>query len=300
MACTRSLHGMLSRERTKTRKRIVVFDSREGYHDRRVAVPCGSCPGCLLERARQWSLRCVHEASLWKVNSFVTLTYGPESVPSVMRAGQRVLSLHPPDVTNFLKRLRNARWPERVRFFQCGEYGALGRPHHHAVLFNVDFPDKKVWKASASGLPLFVSEELKRLWPYGHSSIGTVTQESAGYTARYTLKKLGTPCARGVVGPYVTMSRRPGIGTGWFRKWSSDVYPLDKMVTWGGRVSRPPRFYDELLKKERPGLYRRLKARRLQSMRTDSCREEARAMREYQREVNTERRIRDYLKRGIE
>ena len=41
-------------------------------------IPCGTCIGCQLERARQWAMRCVHEAQMHERNSFVTLTYSPK------------------------------------------------------------------------------------------------------------------------------------------------------------------------------------------------------------------------------
>ena len=34
-----------------------------------------------LERSRQWAVRCMHEASLYDFNSFVTLTYNDENLP---------------------------------------------------------------------------------------------------------------------------------------------------------------------------------------------------------------------------
>ena len=46
-----------------------------------MSVPCGQCIGCRLERARQWSLRITHEASLWDDNSFITLTYNDKYLP---------------------------------------------------------------------------------------------------------------------------------------------------------------------------------------------------------------------------
>ena len=42
---------------------------------------------------------------------------------------------------------------------------------------------------------------------------------------------------------YITMSRRPGVGAGWFEKYSSDVYPKDYVTVRGVRC-RPPKFYD--------------------------------------------------------
>ena len=46
---------------------------------------------------------------------------------------------------------------------------------------------------------------------------------------------------------YITMSRRPGIGSSWFDKYRSDVYPSDEVILRGKRM-RPPRFYDERYK----------------------------------------------------
>jgi len=55
-------------------KRGIVFDRSKGYVDMELQIPCGQCIGCRLERSRQWAIRCVHEASLWEKNSFITLT----------------------------------------------------------------------------------------------------------------------------------------------------------------------------------------------------------------------------------
>ncbi len=44
-------------------------------------VPCGQCINCRLEKARQWAVRCVHEAQLYAQNCFITLTYSDEHIP---------------------------------------------------------------------------------------------------------------------------------------------------------------------------------------------------------------------------
>ncbi len=41
------------------------------------------------------------------------------------------------------------------------------------------------------------------------------------------------------------MSLKPGIAQGWFDKFYNDVYPLDAIVTEGGRRMKPPRYYDK-------------------------------------------------------
>lgn len=196
----------------------------------------------------------MHEASLYDSNQFVTLTYAdsPES-------------LRPDDFVLFMKRLRKARY-SGLRFFQCGEYGEkLLRPHHHALLFNCDFPDKRKMLSMSGRFGLYISDELDSLWGHGHCFIGNVTFESAGYVARYAMKKVTGPAAAdyymGRIPEYLTMSRRPGIGAGWVAKFRSDVYPADEVVVNGHR-SRPPRYYDNILATLDGRLAKRLKRRR--------------------------------------
>lgn len=254
MPCYHPLPGWLSKERGASGKRAVVFKAALGFKDRQVSVPCGRCIGCRLERARQWAMRCMHEASCWDRNCFITLTYDDAHVPQ----GETLVPEH---FVLFMKRLRKARG-EGVRFFQCGEYGEqLGRPHHHALLFNCDFADRRLHSGTGDS-SLYVSAELERLWPYGFSSIGEVTFESAGYVARYALKKVTGPEARMWYGPkvpeYLTMSRRPGVGRFWLDKFSSEVYRSDSVIV-NGRPSKPPRYYDDVMAKLAPGEVSRVK-----------------------------------------
>lgn len=204
-------------------------------------LPCGRCVGCRLERSRQWALRCVHEASLYDKNCFITLTYAPEHLPSDNSLDVRHFQL-------FMKRLRK-EFGSDIRFFHCGEYGELyKRPHYHACIFNFSFDDL-VLLTNRNGVPLYESATLKRLWPFGLSSVGEVTFESAAYVARYIMKKVTGDAAEqhysGRKPEYVTMSRRPGLAAGWFDKFSTDVYPHDHVIV-RGRECKPPRFYDSL------------------------------------------------------
>ena len=140
MPCYNPLKGYRSRTLNASGKRSIVFNLREGYVDQPIEVPCGQCIGCRLERSRQWAVRCVHEASLYKNNCFVTLTYSDDKLPSDG-------SLHFDHFQKFMKRLRRFYDDSRIRFFHCGEYGEqYSRPHYHCCLFNFDFVDKKFWK----------------------------------------------------------------------------------------------------------------------------------------------------------
>ncbi|QGH72661.1 MAG: replication associated protein [Microviridae sp. ctbuH30] len=250
----------------------------------------------------------MHEADLYNKNCFITLTYSKRYLPP---GGTLVLS----HFQDFMKRLR-FRFGPGIRFFHCGEYGELrGRPHYHALLFNFDFPDKYEWRRTDLDFQCWRSPALEELWRFGNSEIGSVTFESAAYVARYITKKITGPMAAlaytdfdlvtgevfGEKKPeYCTMSRRPGIGAGYYSAFSRDIFRRsgfyirrdDKYIK-----CRPPKFYDgryeiddvadfERVKEERGELARKLN--------TDNSPERL----EVRRKVH-ERRAR-MLKRGFE
>ncbi|AXH73639.1 MAG: replication initiator protein [Microviridae sp.] len=260
MPCYHPLPAWYGKERNASGKRPLVFSLAEAFKDRPVSLPCGRCIGCRLEYARQWAVRCMHEASLWDSNRFVTLTYEESKLPKV----GDVATLRPRDMVLFLKRLRK-RYGTGIRFFQCGEYGEeLSRPHHHALLFNCSFSDERLHSGSGEA-KLYVSDELSKLWGHGFAVIGDVTFESAGYVARYSLKKVrGFHADKhygGRVPEYLTMSRRPGVGHSWIHRFAADVYPSDELVV-NGHITKPPRYYDDVVAKLRPGMLDRIKRKR--------------------------------------
>jgi len=196
----------------------------------------------------------MHEAQLHEASSFVTLTYAPDQLPADRSVSKRAFQL-------FMKRLRKA-YGAKIRFFAAGEYGdQLERPHYHAILFGVDFPDKQFLKNTPSGKPLYRSATLERLWPYGFASIGTVSFDSARYVAAYCVKKIGGKKAADhyrridektgevfdLAPEFALMSRRPGIGYEWFYQYGSDVFPSDEVIM-KGQSGKPPRYYDKLQK----------------------------------------------------
>jgi len=201
----------------------------------------------------------MHEAQMHEQNSFITLTYDNAHLPSDR-------SLHYRDFQLFIKRLRKRFTGRRIRFYMAGEYGEkLGRPHWHACIFGLSFDDKKLWRRSPSGANLYRSQDLELLWPFGHSSIGDVTFESAAYVARYIMKKVTGKNAEEhytEIDPesgeitkrkpeFTKMSLKPGIGYEWYKKYTSDVYPHDYVVVRGKKV-KPPKYYDKNYKIENP------------------------------------------------
>lgn len=251
-------------------KREIVFSSGQAQSCLDLALPCGNCIGCRLERARQWAMRCVDEASMYKRNCFVTLTFDDKHLP--MNRGLDVSVFQ-----KFMKRLRKHAGSCRVRYFHCGEYGSLhGRPHYHGLLFNWDFVDKVFFKTTESGEKIYLSERLCKLWPFGYSSVGDVTFGSAAYVARYHLKKVGSVVSDNhyldkrtgemLTPEYITMSRRPGIAMNWFSKFRSDVYPHDIRVV-NGVDTKPAKYYDRLYELENPEAFRRVKLSRMSDVR---------------------------------
>jgi hypothetical protein len=151
------------------------------------------------------------------------------------------------DFQLFMKRLRKAR-REPVRFYACGEYGDVTqRPHYHALLFNCGFPDGRFHSKNNRDEELYVSDELTGLWDNGHALAGAVTFESAAYVARYCTKKISGDAAdahyEGRLPEFSLMSRRPGIGAGYYDRFGQEVRDHDSVVVCGREVS-PPRFYD--------------------------------------------------------
>lgn len=285
MACFSPLKGYYSATKNKSGKRSVVFSRSGALVDMPVELPCGQCIGCRLERSRQWAMRCVHEASLHPDNIFITLTYDNENLPPHGSLYYRHYQL-------FMKRLlvhtaRHTDRPLGVRFYMCGEYGeSFGRPHYHAILFNYDLPDKKLWKLER-GNPLYTSQTLTDLWTHGHTSVGSVTFESAAYVARYIMKKVTGPAAENhynTIDPetgevlaertpeFTNMSRRPGIAAKWFDKYMDDVFPDDFVVLRGKKVS-PPRYYTsryELLYPDEVARLKRARKKRSEKRAHDS------------------------------
>lgn len=257
-----------------TGKSRITFNPKHARNSQNFGLhlPCGRCMGCKLEKSKQWAVRCDKEAQLHPENCFVTLTYSNDHLPVDY-------SVHPRHMQLFFKKLRKSIFPKKVRFYLGAEYGDQNlRPHYHVILFNHDFNDKIFYERSTRGHTLYTSRNLSKLWPYGLSTIGSVTFESAGYTARYSTKKITGPQASDfylrvhplhgficrVRPEFSLMSRRPGIGQGWIEKYQDEVYQSDSVIVRGKEV-KPPRFFDQqLTEEEQLALSRERKAKSIQ------------------------------------
>ncbi|UDN67885.1 replication initiator protein [robinz microvirus RP_171] len=130
---------------------------------------------------------------------FFTLTYDNEHLPSGEELSKR-------DIQLFIKRLRKRN--QGIRYFAIGEYGTeFGRPHYHAVIFNL------------------IDLDLVTLsWADNHGRpIGHVTGSRATLgRIRYMVEYMALPQKEnGKQKAFRLMSRNPGIGHNYIQKWKA-------------------------------------------------------------------------------
>lgn len=245
-----------------------------------IEIPCGHCIQCRLDYSKTWAIRCCHEASMYEQNYFVTLTIDDEHLV-YGKTGNPTLDKDM--FTQFIKSLRQkfARLGHvGVRFFGCGEYGSGDgsrglNPHYHVILFNCPLNDLSldfvcddgsiVRKKSSSGEPLYFSQFIKDLWPYGFITVEDANYRTEAYVSRYILKKQGTSESLvfdknlNVIPPFLRMSNRPAIGSKFFE--DNEQFLIDDpmlIIPRQGKeplVSGLPRFYKKKIQDNHPELY---------------------------------------------
>lgn len=245
-------------------------------------LPCGKCLACRLGRSRETAVRCVHESMMHKNNMFLTLTYNNENI------GLNKLDYS--HFQQFVKKLRHNIFQElldelfprltadeqrklwrsltkqrrdelygkvKISILSVGEYGTKnGRAHWHALVFNYWPQDSTLKYTSERGDRVYYSKSLEELWGRGIADYGTVTLESAGYCARYSLKKL----AHGKDGehdkePISRRSSRQAIGKSWIEKYWRDVVNHGYIVLPGGEKVGVPRYYEKWLRVHQPAAW---------------------------------------------
>lgn len=212
-------------------------------------VGCGRCLGCLLDRARAWTVRCSHEYAMHDDSMFLTLTYDDDHLPF---GSGSMPTLWPDHLRNFWKRYRKAIAPVRISYFAAGEYGSkTQRPHYHALVFGHCVSDLVPF-SERNGNMVFTSEFLRSLWTHGNVVVGDVTPQSIAYTARYCVDKLHARvsdpeyAASGRIPEFVRMSRNPAIGLRFYRKFYKQFLATDSAHISGGFRAKLPRYYDKL------------------------------------------------------
>lgn len=238
MQCTRPISIM------RSLKHKGIFDVKNRNKPFVFQVPCGKCLGCRISRAREWSLRLLHEMHYHSDSIFVTLTYDNENIPKNSSINKR-------DLQNFIKTIRGLfyeRDGRKIKYYACGEYGEVSsRPHYHLIIFGIsisEFRDLSITKKS------FEKYYKIPQWKFGMVHVGTVTYDSCRYVAQYIDKKypgmLGEDLYKiqGMVPPFQLQSQ--GLGLLYARenmqRLSKDLHTTVRGVKCG-----LPRYYKKKL-----------------------------------------------------
>lgn len=246
----------------------IAFDSKSGYADQPIKIPCRRCIGCRVDYSRSWAARCLHEAKLHTASCVVSLTYDDVNLPP---GG----SLRKRDVQLFLKRLRKRIAPGKVSYLYCGEYGDnFDRPHYHIIIFGYWPQDSRPWRKIGS-VQYYRSPALEKDWSLGNVELSQLTYTAARYVAGYVFKKIYGDHAEDhykridpqtgeihqVLPEFINMSTRPAIGKRWFERYSDDYFPSDFIVVDGKKFAVPS-YYFKLLKKREEQQAKQIKATR--------------------------------------
>lgn len=208
----------------------VVLDGKRQF------VPCNKCNYCLEARRNDWSFRLRQELKVSYSSHFLTLTYEDSKLPY---SASGLPEVRKQDVQLFTKRLRKVQEAHsefRLRYYTVGEYGTKSaRPHYHSIMYNMH-------AKTVSQLP--------GIWTDGHVYVGTVTDASIHYVAKYHVNAVGDYGDRAP--PFAIMSRKPGIGEnylGTHTRWH--LNGVRNYTQVNGEVGRLPRYYrDKIFKAE--------------------------------------------------
>lgn len=170
-----------------------------------VKTSCGKCPQCLSIKRAEWLTRLYIELENSTSCHFLTLTYNNENLP--IEDGKPGFSKT--DVQKFFKRLRKYLTVHygisKLRYFLASEYGGqFGRPHYHAILFNL--PDLDIYK---------LNEIISKSWSNGFTSLSPVTSARINYVCKYMLQNIQKrkDFNRESEAPFMLCSRNPAIGS---------------------------------------------------------------------------------------
>nr|QJB20169.1 MAG: replication initiator protein [Microvirus sp.] len=235
----------------KNGKHLLDFQRIKG--DDAMRLSCGRCMACRLDYARQWAVRGEKERLLTNGESyFITLTYKEEAL------GFNDLSVR--ELQLYVKRLRKAFAPRKIRYMACGEYGEKkGRAHYHLIVFGLPKLNDLVQDGYKNGITTYTSEVLTKLWEYGKTVVGNADFAAISYVARYITKKINGKKSDdhylrkedGLVRQkeFMLMSRKPGIGHAYLEKYKREML-VDLTIPSEIGKTALPRYYKRKLKED--------------------------------------------------
>ena len=215
------------------------------YPHKLIETPCGNCIGCRLDYSKDWATRADMEASLYKYNYFITLTYDDLYLNYSLKQNATLLKVH---AQKFIKAIRHYFKDkynhDGIRYLLCGEYSPRMRPHYHLILFNCPLPDltplfptengSYIMDKDSKGQYYKYSEIVATAWQHrGIIRISEANWYTSAYVAQYVVKKQkgeGSEVYKklGIQPPFLLMSNRPGIGYQSFinQKGKYEEFPL--------------------------------------------------------------------------
>lgn len=144
-------------------------------------VPCGRCHNCLSRKMRGWVFRLKNEALVSTSVKFITLTYNDDNL---IHTGTGRPTLHKEDFVRFIKRVRKNSNVKGIKYYACGEYGAVyQRPHYHAILFNLPEEYGLTSEYDDRG-----ETRIQRDWKRGAVQVVNANENTMGYVCKYLLK----------------------------------------------------------------------------------------------------------------
>lgn len=230
-------------------------------------IACRKCIGCKLDNAREWAIRCQLETKESKNNYFISLTYATQYLHTNT---QGIATCNNQDLTKFINSLRKhfeRQGHKGIKYLASNEYGSKRkRPHYHICFFNLPLKDlKPTGEKNDIGQPYFISKTIDKIWNKGMHKIGITNYESAGYVARYTLKKQTKMEYKklGIEPEKLRMSN--GIGLEYFKNHKDEIYKYDHITIKtekGVKNLLPPKYFDRKMNEKNSKLMQEIKEKR--------------------------------------
>lgn len=230
-----------------------------------VTVKCGKCDTCKRQKSQEWAIKLINESKYHKEACFITLTFDNKIL---MDKNSKAVQYgaHPNfamKIENsmkyfqkFIKRLRRKFPEKRISYFHIAEYGEkTHRPHHHAILFGVNFnEDRKEMEVSKTGHPQMYSETLKSLWACGRCTLQDCNSNNIIYIAQYSLKKFKNNIINKKYNTKMTFSNRCKMNVKFGRR-HPELIEKGYLQDADGKRYKIPRSYLDNFKKEERGKY---------------------------------------------
>ena len=278
-----------------------------------IKLPCRQCIGCRIERQAEWCVRLMHEADLYLTSLFVTLTYDKENVPRDYGLHHRDWQLFMKKLRFHFKplKIRFFMCGEYGSKGSRPHFHAIlfGLDLDDMVVWKTRTRkpavyDNGILVKPAQKYSYYTSETVSKIWGKGQVLIGYAGRETMNYVSGYMLKEQvlnpktkqiikheGTADEKVVtvpdysitdpetgevferIAPYIRMSTNPGIGSDWFDKYHSDVFPSDFVIN-DGRKQKAPDYYMRKLEKINPDLAHQIKTNRREEIEKPEFKEE--------------------------